>query len=343
MARPFGFAVIGAGMAAKPHALALQALAPDIAVRGVYTRSAERRAAFAKAYGFPEAASIDALAADPEIDAALILTPPDARGEIIRRFAETGTHILCEKPLERTVAAAAAVAQICQDRGVELGIVFQHRFRRASEAAAQMLHRGDLGTLEAVEVRVPWWRDQAYYDTPGRGTYARDGGGVLISQAIHTLDLMLHLAGPVTSVQAVSATVGHRMEAEDYVAGGLRFANGAVGSLVATTAAYPGAAEVITLHCSDAAAELRAGTLTVSWRDGRQETVGQNAGTGGGADPMAFPFEWHRDLIAAFVAKVQAGDPPVPGAAEALHVQRLIEALLQSSAEGRQVNVEAPA
>lgn len=199
-------------------------------------------------------------------------------------------------------------------------------------ALKEKVESGALGAIGLVRVSVPWWRDQTYYDEPGRGSYSRDGGGVLISQAIHTLDLMLSIAGPVSEVQAVAATTPfHRMESEDFVAGGLRFVNGASGALMATTAAFPGGAESITIDCEKASAQLQSGTLTIAWRDGSTETVGEVAGTGGGADPMAFPHDWHRDLISAFVEAVRAGRAPAASGREALLVHQLIDALMESS------------
>ena len=203
-----------------------------------------------------------------------------------------------------------------------------------------MISAGDLGAIRVVAIDVPWWRDQAYYDEPGRGSYARDGGGVLISQAIHTLDLMISLCGPVKSVQALSVTTAfHQMEAEDFVAGAMIFENGAVGALSATTAQFPGAAESIRLDCDRASAVLESGVLEVDWRDGTHEEFGANASTGGGADPMAFPFEWHRDLIADFTTSVSAGRPPAITGAAALEVHRLIAALERSSSQGARIDL----
>jgi predicted dehydrogenase len=187
---------------------------------------------------------------------------------------------------------------------------------------------------------VPWWREQSYYDQPGRGTYARDGGGVLISQAIHTLDLMLSITGPVAEVAAVAGTTFlHRMEAEDFAGAGLRFTNGAVGVLAATTAAFPGSAESIVITFERGAARLQGGTLTVTRMDGGAAMMGEPAGTGGGADPMAFPHDWHRDLIADFVAAVREGRQPLVSGREALKVHRLIDALVLSSREKRTIAV----
>jgi predicted dehydrogenase len=208
---------------------------------------------------------------------------------------------------------------------------------------AELCRQGALGRLCAAQVAVPWWRPQSYYDVAGRGTYARDGGGVLINQAIHTLDLMQVFAGPVARVQAIGATSRlHRMEAEDFVAGGLEFASGAIGSLVATTASFPGDAESIGLDFEHAAARLQSGVLTVHHHDGRTETFGQSETTGGGANPMAFTYDWHKSVIADFLAAIRDGGAPAVTGRDALATHRLIDALLQSAREGRLVDLAEP-
>ncbi len=341
-AHRFGIGIVGTGMAAQPHALALNDLAARIEVRGVLSRTPEKCAAFCTRHGFPQAASVEALAGDPDLAAVILITPPNQRRALVERFAAAGKHILMEKPVERTSEAAEELVALCENAGVALGIVFQHRFRAASRALYDRVHSGALGAIGLVRVAVPWWRAQSYYDEPGRGTYARDGGGVLISQAIHTLDLMLSITGPVAEVQAVVGTTPfHTMESEDFVAGGLHFANGAMGAIMATTAAFPGDAESITLDCEKASAHLQSGVLTLNWRDGRVESHGETAaGTGGGADPMAFPFDWHRDLIADFVDAVSAGREPSVTGRDALGVHYLIDALVASSREGRAVTIQ---
>ena len=342
MSRKLGVAVVGLGMAAKPHALALQTLSDRIEVCGAFARSAAARRTFSETYGFPAADNLESLAANPNVEALILITPPNARRDIVTLFAEKGKHILSEKPLERDLPQAKAIVETCNRSGIRLGVVFQHRFRAASETLAKLIQSGTLGTIHIVRANVPWWRDQAYYDEPGRGSYARDGGGVLISQAIHTLDLMLSLTGPVASVQAICGTTPlHRMEAEDVTAAAMQFVNGAVGMLFASTASYPGEAESLQFDFDHAAATLKAGVLTIHWRDGRVKTFGGEAtGTGGGADPMAFPFDWHQSLIADFAESVRDGrDPRVTGAM-ALDVHRLITALEQSSRDGRRIPLE---
>lgn len=339
----FGIGVIGAGMGAKPHALALQSLAKDIAVLGVYRRDAAQRAAFCSTYGFPEAESYEALLADPRLDAVLVLTPPNAREAIVAAAAKAGKPVLLEKPVERTLAAAERIVALCDAAGVTLGVIFQHRFRRASLYLAEAVAENRYGRLEAVHLVVPWWRPQeGYYDQPGRGTFAQDGGGVLITQAIHSLDLMLSLCGEVSAVTAMAKTTRlHQMETEDFVSAGLEFANGAVGAVMATTASFPGGPESITLNFERASATLTAGNLTIRTMAGETITEGEAGEGGGGADPMAFPFDWHAAQIADFADAVRHGRQPVSTGHTALHVHRLIDAMMASAKAGKRVVVGA--
>ncbi|KQX38232.1 hypothetical protein ASD04_11515 [Devosia sp. Root436] len=337
----FGIGVIGAGMGAKPHALALQSLSKDIAVLGVYRRDAVQRAQFCQAYGFPEAESYEALLADPRLDAVLVVTPPNAREAIVAAAARAGKHVLLEKPVERTLAAAERIVRLADGAGIKLGVVFQHRFRRASRYLAEAVAEGRYGRLEAVHLVVPWWRPQAgYYDQPGRGTLAQDGGGVLITQAIHSLDLMLSLCGAVDAVTAMAKTTRlHAMETEDFVSAGLEFSNGAVGAVMATTASFPGGPESLTLNFAHATATLTAGNLTVRTMAGETITEGEASQGGGGADPMAFPFDWHAAQIADFADAVRHDRQPLSNGHTALQVHRLIDAMMASAQQGRRVAV----
>lgn len=331
-------------MVSKTHLLAIADLSDVLTLSGVYSRSeASRNALAAEAeqicgYSGTVYQSIDEICADAAVDFAIVLTPPNARLEITEELSATGKAILMEKPVERTASAAAEIVDVCEKADVALGIVFQHRVRAASEKLLELINEGKLGGLVLAEASVPWWRDQSYYDEPGRGTYARDGGGVLISQAIHTMDLLLSLTGPVSEVMAMAHTTPlHNMESEDYVTASLRFENGAVGALMASTAHYPGDAESITLHFEKAVAHLQSGVLKVQWRDGREEVFGETATTGGGADPMAFTHDWHKEIINDFVEALKDDRPPLVTGRTALKVHQLIEAIVASSNDKRAV------
>ncbi|MEO3997031.1 Gfo/Idh/MocA family oxidoreductase [Mesorhizobium sp. CAU 1732] len=335
-----GVGIVGAGMVAGTHVRALQDLRDIAKVEGVYSRNGDRLARFCEEWSVPPARDIDDLLANPAVDVLIILTPPNARLDIVKKAAAAGKHILLEKPVERTLAAASALVDIARDAGVVMGVVFQHRFRDVSIKLAELVGSGTFGALGFAQVNVPWWRPQSYYDEPGRGTYERDGGGVLINQAIHTLDLLLTYTGPVAEVTAMTATTRlHRMEAEDFATAGVTFGAGAVGAIVATTASYPGSPESIELHFERASTLLRAGTLTVSWRDGRIETFGEVSATGGGADPMAFTHDWHAAAQRDFIEALRDGRPPAVTGEEALKVHALIDAMSLSSRERRPVSV----
>lgn len=333
--------LVGAGMVARIH-IAAVAAADKLRLLTIVSRTREHAVALASEasakLGYEVSASddLEAVAAQPA-DIAIVVTPPNARATLIKPLVKAGKHILLEKPVARNTREALDVVDLCREAGVQLGIVFQHRMRAASQKAAELVASGTLGALGVCEITVPWWRDQSYYDEPGRGTYDRDGGGVLISQDIHTIDLALSLTGPVEQVRAMASTTRfHQMESEDYVVAGLKFRSSAVGSLIASTASYPGTAESITLHYDNASLRIASGVLRVDWRDGRSESFGAEATTGGGADPMAFTHEWHQGVIEDFVDAIIAGHAPLVSGDDALASHRLIDAIIRSAQTGTQ-------
>lgn len=335
-------ALIGLGMVSKTYGEVFRK-SRQLSLKSAFAPSLESQERFLCA--FPDVCNritkdVQQIADDPDIDFAILITPPNARADIVKTLAAAGKPILMEKPVERSLAAATELVELCETLDVPLGIVLQHRVRPAAKELADLL--GELGSLVAVEVAVPWWRPQAYYDEPGRGTYTRDGGGVLISQAIHTLDLMLSFTGPVSEVTAMCATTAlHSMEAEDFVSAGLAFANGAVGQLYATTAGFPGTGERLVLHCQHGSTRLEAGTLQVDYHDGRSEKSGEAAGSGAGADPMAFTSDWHQAIIEDFAEACNERRPPLVTGRDALNVHRLIDAIEESGRSGQRLTVRS--
>jgi UDP-N-acetyl-2-amino-2-deoxyglucuronate dehydrogenase len=326
-------AVFGTGLAWAPHRDSLRDLSDRVEVRCLVGRTMERVAQ--QCAHFPGAratTSIEEVLEDRSLQAALVLTPPSTHLEIVRSLAARGIHILLEKPLDVDVERAQALVEICEGHRVTLAVVLQHRLRPAAERLKQLMDEGALGPLTNAAVDVRWWRPQSYYDAPGRGTKARDGGGVLLTQAIHTLDLFLHLAGAVVEVAALAATSqAHRMECEDVVTAAARLQDGALATINATTAAFPGSADRIELSGTLGTATLVGGELTVRWLDGREEHAGAQTALGAGADPMAFSHELHRAVLTDFVRAVQTRSPPSASGHAALAVHRLIDALLASA------------
>ena len=341
--------LIGMGMVARTHVLALRDNGAGARLDAVLGRDPARAKAFcddaSTVLGYdvtPVTDLGDALARKP--DMALLITPPDARADYANALAAAGVPTLMEKPVERGLEGAHAVVAAFGSHGVPLGMCFQHRTRAAAQTLKQRLVSGSLGDVVHVEARVPWWRDQAYYDAPGRGTYVRDGGGVMINQAIHTLDLALWLAGPVARVQALMRTSPlHRMEAEDIAAAILQFRSGASGVLTATTAAYPGGAESISITTTLGQALLQGDHLQIDLIEGEGETIapGAGTGTGGGADPMAFTHAWHQSVLEDFVTAIAQDRPPLAPPDEALHVHAVIDAMERAAQSGQIVEVPA--
>lgn len=341
-AAPLRLAVIGAGMASAPHFRSLADLAAQVAVAWVVGRDLQRLQAAALPPQARLTTRLEDALDDPGVQAVLVLTPPNAHLDVARQAAQAGKHVLVEKPLEVDLARATALVEACEAAGVQLGVMLQHRQRPGATALAELLRTRRLGPLVSVSASVRWWRPQSYYDVPGRGSLARDGGGVLITQAIHTLDSLFSLTGVPERVTALARTSAvHRMEGEDTVAALLQFAGGAVGVVQATTAAYPGFAERIELNGTLGTATLESGVLKAQFSDGTSAVAGATQGSGGGADPMAFDHAAHRDVLQDFIHAVQQGRAPAVSGRSALAVQRVIEAMMASSHTGHSVTLDA--
>jgi predicted dehydrogenase len=310
-----------------------------VEVVAAFSPSARRRADFAARFPFPTVDSIERVLDDSSIDAVAILTPPNTHLDLVRRAAAAGKHILLEKPLEITTKRAVELVDTCRRAGVTLAVMLQHRFRPAALELAEHLASGALGEIVGCSTAIKLWRPQSYYEEPGRGTKARDGGGVLLTQGIHTLDLMLSLAGPVDEVRGYATTsLVHRMETEDLVCAAVKFANGALGTIDATTTSFPGFPERIEIVATAATALLAGPELKVFHQDGRVTGMKPDATAGGtGADPMAFPHDYHRALIADFLDAIEEKRTPAVSGEEALKVHHLIDALLRASASGAPV------
>jgi len=325
-----GVAVIGLGNALPPHAQSLLDLTDRVEVRHAVARSAEQRARAAEQYGFRTSGDVEAAIADPCVDTVMILTPTNAHLEIARSAFAASKHVLCEKPLETTIERAEELVACGRRADRRLAVMLQLRFRSASQRLKALLLAGELGEIQAATMTVPWWRPQSYYDEPGRGVKARDGGGVLMIQAIHTLDLFRWCVG-ISSVEASFArtTSLHRMETEDYASALVRLGNGAPGTIVATVAAFPGGPEQIMVIGSKGTARMDGSNLRVSFLDGREDTVRDEGGSGSGAGFMAFSHEPHKAVISDFLDAIEQRREPAISGEEALSTQRVIDAIIR--------------
>jgi UDP-N-acetyl-2-amino-2-deoxyglucuronate dehydrogenase len=321
--------IVGLGMAVTPHAKSLLDVKDRVQVAYAFSPSAERRRKFAERFPFPQCDRLETILDDTAVDAVLVLTPPNTHLDIVERCAAAGKHVLLEKPLE--VSTAKAEQLVNKTSLVKLGVVLQHRFRPAAEKLREQLN--DLGKLVSASAAIPNWRPQTYYDQPGRGTRWRDGGGVLLTQAIHTLDLFLSYTGEPAEVKSfVTTTPVHRMETENLAVAVVRFNSGAIGTVHATTTAYPGFPERIELIGTRGTAQFEGTSLKIQLQDEKPFEMKTESGAGGtGADPMAFPHDWHRGVLTDFLDSIEQNRDPRVSGAEALKVHRFIDRILQSA------------
>lgn len=357
---PVTFAVVGCGNIARTHAEALRRLnrtdddgaAPTAQIVAFSDVRPERAAAFAAEFG-GRALSWQEVLADPSIEAVTVCTPSGTHAALGIEALEAGKHVVVEKPMDASLAEATRLAEVAERGDRVLGVISQHRFDPATEYAAQVLARGGLGRIVLVEALIPWWRAQSYYDADSwRGTWAMDGGGALINQGVHTVDLLLHLAGPVTRVQAAAATLAHDIEVEDVVTASLTFASGALGVLAATTATAPGQPARLTVYGTEGVIVIEGDSITVDERaDGSAGATSAPradallvAGQGSRSVSLA-PEEqiaWgeaHARQLADVVAVVRGGGVQRSGAREGWAALALVDAVYRSARTGEAVEL----
>src|SRR5437764_8783824 len=322
--------VVGAGFAAGAHLRAL--LQMGCQVTAVVTGHPERRrAALAM---FPDA-EVDWPAEEAlrhGADLAIIASPSDNHLEVARQAVARGIDIVVEKPIDARLHHAEQLVDVARDAAGGLAVVLQHRYKPAGQALRALMDSGRLGTFTSGTVSVPWWRAYEYYDEPGRGTYARDGGGVLITQAIHTLDLFLFVVGAPVQVRAQAARVLQPMEAEDTLAGVLDYGDGRLVTVYATVAAYPGRDEELCVVGTDGTALLRAADLLHYTAPAEApEILVADPAASTAVDPSAMPTAWHRTLLEDAVEAFAAHREPLASGPSALVTQRVVAALYESA------------
>jgi len=243
-------ALVGAGVIGKHHGLVLSQLADRlelVAVADVAFDRAEQLAA--ERGGRPFASLTDALAA-ADVDIVVVCTPTGRHGEVAIEALAAGKHVVIEKPAEITVARTDEIIEAREKAGTLVTVISQHRFDPATEVTLAAIEGGEFGRLTSGIASIDWWRGQSYYDSGDwRGTWDLDGGGALMNQGVHTVDLLVAALGRPVEVFAYTGTLAHeRIEVEDVAVGVVRFASGALGVLHATTAAYPGLSARLQVH-----------------------------------------------------------------------------------------------
>lgn len=342
-----GWAIIGCGMIAKFHAKAIAELKGSKLV-ACHSRSIDKANEFANAFGGKGYDDLRAMLANPAVDIVTICTPSGAHLEPGIEAAKAGKHVLVEKPLEVTTARCDKLIAACSKAGVQLGTIFPSRFHKSAQLMKSAAEQGRFGTVSLAAAYVKWFRTQAYYDSgKWRGTWELDGGGALMNQAIHSVDLLLWLMGPVRSVSAMTALRAHeRIEVEDAATAILEFESGALGTIEATTAAYPGTLKRIEIAGSLGSATLEEEAIK-QWTFSKNlksdakilEQMTTNLTGGGAADPAAIGHKAHRELFANFLQGIKKDLPCSIDGLEGRKSVELITAIYKSAKRGARVRI----
>lgn len=343
-----GFGIIGCGLIARFHAKAIAEIRGAKLV-ACYNRTADKANAFAAEHSCRAYDDLDRLLADPAVNVVTIATASGAHLEPAVAAARAGKHVIVEKPLEITLKRCDQIIDACNRAGVRLATIFPSRFHDSSQELKRAIDAGRFGRLTLGDAYVKWYRTQAYYDSGAwRGTWELDGGGALMNQAIHSVDLLQWFMGPVAEIRAHTATLAHeRIAVEDTAVASLCFENGALGSIEATTAAWPGYLKRIELHGSQGSAMMQEEDI-VKWdfakKDRRdamiERQMARSKSTGGGAaDPAAIGHQAHARQFRDFVEAIAKGRAPLIDGREGRGAVEIILGIYQAAQSGKPVKL----
>jgi predicted dehydrogenase len=333
-------------MIAKFHARAIAEISGASLV-ACYNRTAPKADALAAEFGGQAYTDLDAMLARDDLHIVTVCSPSGAHMEPAVAAARAGKHVIVEKPLDVTLERCDAMIRACEEAGVKLATIFPSRFHRLKQA----VDAGRFGKLTLGDAYVKWFRTQQYYDSGAwRGTWQFDGGGALMNQAIHSVDLLLWLMGDVAEVSAYTTLLAHeRIEVEDVATATLRFKNGALGVIEATTAAYPGTLKKIEIAGSHGMAILEEEDI-IKWEfaEGietdqrlREEMQGRTKTGGGAADPAAIGHQAHAALFQSFLDALEGNLPLAIDGHEGRRSVELILAIYESAKTGKKVTLGA--
>jgi predicted dehydrogenase len=345
-----GFAIVGCGMIARFHARALEEVA-DARVVALVSRNPANAESLADSLGTKCAVATDLtpVLARRDVDVVVVTTPSGAHLEPALAAAAAGKHVVVEKPLEITLERCDRLIEACDRNRVQLATIFPSRFGDANRALKDAVTAGRFGRLTLGETTCKWWRPQSYYDEGGwKGTRALDGGGALMNQAIHNVDLLSWIMGPVTQVTGFTAMLAHeRIEVEDTAVACLRFASGALGVIQAATSVHPGLPKTIAVHGDHGTViveqdDILRWELTPEIPEDRliKERFAQKTGaSGGSSNPAAISHQGHARQLSDFVRSIQTGKPPQIDGREGRKAVEIILAIYQAMATGRTVEI----
>jgi UDP-N-acetyl-2-amino-2-deoxyglucuronate dehydrogenase len=333
--------LIGAGNISQTHARAVAAM-PQVEVAAVYGTNQEKVARLCAEYGAKPYSELERFLAHRPMDFVAIGSPSGLHAEQGIAAARHGLHVLTEKPLDISTARADALIAAAARAQVKLGVFFQDRFKADLIKVKEWIDKGLLGKLILADGRVKWFRPASYYgDSRWRGTLRLDGGGALINQAIHTVDLLLWYCGEVSAVQALRKTALHNIEAEDTLVATLEFKNGAIGTLQATTSFFPGYPRRVELTGSEGTVIIEHDRLLAA---DLREPPKDFGGTGddqnlSASSPMVSDVRGHQAVLADFIHAIETNVTPRCSGTEARKSVALVEAIYAACASGKRIEL----
>lgn len=344
-----GFGIIGAGMIAHVHAKAIASMDNAMLV-GVYSPTAEKRKAFAAKEGCKDYDTLEAMLADPDVTSVCICTPSGIHEAPALQCMAAGRHVMIEKPMEITLEKCDRLIETGYRLGLKVGVIFPSRFYEGAMNLKQAIDSNKFGELVLGDAYVKWHRTEAYYRSNAwRGTWEIDGGGALMNQGIHSVDLLQWYMGPVESVQAFAGNRRHKSIAvEDTTVAALQFANGAMGTIEASTAVFPGDLKKIEILGTEGTAILEESNL-IKWEFKvmdeadiaiREAQSKQGLSHGGGAsNPADISFKGHLYQLQDFAHAIDSNGKPMVDGEEGRKSVAIIQAIYESARSGKLVRV----
>jgi len=345
------FGIIGCGVIGPFHADAITSL-PEAQLVAVADTAPEKAQKMAEKYHTSAYNDAQKMLEREHLDVVDICTPSGMHSKHACQVMRAGSHVIVEKPMEITHDRIEEMLRVQQETGRKMAVISQHRFDESTMKVHELVEQKALGRLVLGNAIVPWWRSQKYYDSGAwRGTWELDGGGVLMNQSIHSIDLLQWLMGPVKSIYAYTDTLVHRMETEDVAVAVLRFANGALGTISATTGAYPGVTTRIEVYGDQGSAIIENDQLAyLHLASEDQEEVGAYgvdpkkrraeaaAGQGGGAqNPAAISWAMHALQIADMIRAIRENGTPLLDGNGGRRPVEVILGIYESARTGKEV------
>lgn len=341
------FGLIGAGVASETHARELRRVA-GASLEAVFARDHKKAEAFGAAYSVPRCYSdVSQFLADADIDAVIITTPNGKHLEYAIAAAKAGKHVVSEKPLEITESRAAGIIAACRDAGTRLFVIYQRRYSAAAQQALSDIRNGRLGRIILVNIVDNQYRSPAYYQKDAwRGTKSVEGGGCVITQSTHLIDLAQYLVGPVRSVFARTRIGYHDIETEDVAVAALEFECGAIGTLSSSTAAFPGQRHLLTISGTEGSIIINGEHDEIVFRQTKDDKVASRIPAsfsfGDPIEPRDYPTDCQRKQLQAIVSSLRDQHRAAAEDVEALMAVRVVAAIYRSSSQGMPVEVSHP-